>query len=64
VRVFRCSSFGAISPPIYLVVGKARELEGVLVQQVASLRGELNTGALDEERVVVLDKEPVKNKQV
>lgn len=43
---------------MYLLVGNARVLEGVLVQQVTSLRGELDTRALDEERVVVLDKEP------
>lgn len=43
---------------VYLLVGNARVLEGVLVQQVTSLRGELDTRTLDEERVVVLDKEP------
>lgn len=45
---------------MYLLVGDSRELERVLVQQVASLRGELNAGALDQEGVVVLDEEPVK----
>jgi hypothetical protein len=43
---------------MYLLVGDSRELERVLVQQVASLRGELNAGALDQEGVVVLDEEP------
>lgn len=47
-----------MSSIVYLLVGKARVLEGVLVQQVTSLRGELDTRTLDEERVVVLDKEP------
>jgi hypothetical protein len=48
---------------MYLVVGKAGVLERVLVQQVASLRGELNAGALDQEGVVVLDKKPAVTKQ-
>lgn len=47
--------------PMYLLVGDSRELERVLVQQVASLRGELNAVALDQEGVVVLDKEPVES---
>jgi len=43
---------------MYLLVGNARELERVQVQQVTSLARELDAVALDEERVVVLDKEP------
>lgn len=49
---------------MYLLVGDSRELERVLVQQVASLRGELNAGALDQEGVVVLDEEPVRSNDI
>jgi len=51
------SPIGCI-PDAYLLVGEAGELEGVQVQQVACLRGELDARTLDEERVVVLNKEP------
>lgn len=47
---------------MYLLVGNTRVLERVLVQQVASLRGELNSVTLDQEGVVVLDKKPAKVK--
>jgi len=47
---------------VYLLVGNTRVLERVLVQQVASLRGELNSVTLDQEGVVVLDKKPAKVK--
>lgn len=43
----------------YLLVGKTRVLERVLVQQVARLGGELDSVALDQEGVVLLDKKPV-----